>query len=503
MKKIFNASQSRAIDKYTIEEEKISSIDLMERAAIALFDSIVELIKKDDKVIVFAGFGNNGGDALVLACLLIKADYSVEVYFIDPDNKISVDCSVNKNILHALVDIKTVVTIKDILPLHLHDVIIDGLFGIGLNRPVEGLFADVIDLINNSESEVYSIDIPSGMFVEDNTSNDLNAIVRASCVLTIGYPKLAMLMPYEQSYYNTFKIIDIGLSKDIINNTQTDYQFIEASDIKSKVKKRTTFSHKGTYGHALLITGSYGKMGAAILSSRACLHTGVGLLTVHVPKCGVEILQSVVPEAMVSIDRNNEYITDIDDLDLSKLTLGIGPAIGQNKETQNLLLELFESYDKPMVLDADALNIISSNDILKRKIPKNSILTPHPVEFDRLIGKKSENGYLRLQYARSFAKEYQVYLILKGAFSALISPDGRVCFNSTGNPGMSTGGSGDTLTGIVTSLLAQKYSSQDAMTIGAYLHGLSADLAIKDKSEESLLPTDMIAYIGKAYLCLK
>ncbi len=377
------------------------------------------------------------------------------------------------------------------------------MFGSGLNRPLDGIFLDVVKAINASSNKIYSIDMPSGLFVENNVDNHSEGIIRANKVFTFQFPKLSLLLPDSGDYCQKMTVLDIGLCSKCIEEEQTDLFFTEKTDVEYLPFPRGVFSHKGTYGKALLIAGSYGKMGASVLAARACLRTGVGLLTVHAPRCGVDILQTAVPEAMVDADEFAENVSRVVGLDLNQFTIGIGPGIGTDEKTKDLLSDLFDKYCKPMVIDADALNLISEDDLLKNKIPPKSVLTPHPVEFDRLSGSVSKNGYDRLGKARKFAKRYDVYVVLKGAYTAIITPDEEVYFNSTGNPGMATGGSGDVLTGMITSLLAQQYLPKNAAILGVYLHGLAGDLAAKSKSQQGMLPTDMIEYIGKAYRALK
>lgn len=503
MKKIFNAQQTKELDATTIEEQNITSIQLMERASLALFEALIKQLKKDSPVIVFAGNGNNGGDALALSRMLLAVGYKVDVYFIGESKKISSDCKQNRDVLNQLIEIKQIVSESQIPSLTACDQVIDGLLGIGSNRPIEGLLFKLIQTINKSEAKVYSIDMPSGLYAENNEGNDLHTVVQADVVLTIQYPKLALLLPQEEPILKQIQIIDIGLSEYKMQTLLSNYYFIDREDIKQRIKSRAVFSHKGTFGHALLIAGSYGKIGAALLAAKACLRTGVGLLTVHLPQKGVDILQTAIPEAMVSIDQNNEFVTNVSNIDLTKYTLGVGPAIGEENETKKMLFRLFETTNNPMVIDADALNLIASDDQLRKRIPDNSILTPHPTEFERLIGFKCKNSYERLLLAKEYANKNTVYMILKGAYSAIITPTGEVYFNPTGNPGMATGGSGDTLTGIVTSLLAQKYTPLDAAIVGTYLHGLAGDIASNKFSEQSMLPSDLIDSIGYAFLKLK
>ncbi|PXV68841.1 NAD(P)H-hydrate epimerase [Dysgonomonas alginatilytica] len=502
MVKIFNVSQIKKIDGCTVINQGITSIDLMERASLAVAEKLIRFLDPDQCILVFAGTGNNGGDALAIARILLSRHFKLYVYIVAPDELFSDDCLVNKECLERLTDVKLIKENQDIPHIPEDCIVIDGLFGSGLNRPLEGVYLDVVTVINASHNKVYSVDMPSGMFVEDNASNNPEGIIKAEKVFTFQFPKLSLLLPDSANYCKKMTVVNIGLCEKCIKEEETDLFFIEKSDATQLPIPRDNFSHKGTFGKALLIAGSYGKMGAAVLSARACLRTGVGLLTMHVPRCGVDILQTAVPEAMVQADEFPENVSSVGD-NIDQFAIGIGPGIGTDDKTKDLLSDLFDKYRKPMVIDADALNIIAGDESLKEKIPSKSIITPHPVEFDRLMGGVSINGYERLQKAGEFANRYDIYIVLKGAYSAIITPERKVYFNSTGNPGMATGGSGDVLTGMITSLLAQKYLPLNAAILGVYLHGLAGDLAAKSKSQQGMLPSDMIEYIGKAYRALK
>lgn len=502
MIKIFDAAQIKQIDNSSIKNLQISSVDLMEKAALAIYERLKRRLSQNSPVFIFAGPGNNGGDALAVARMLSIDNYRLYVYLVAPERKLSVDCAVNKERLEHLLALHIIEDEKDLPDIQSGSIIIDGLFGSGLNRPAEGLFYKTIERINNSHSTVYSIDMPSGLFVKDNTFNNMEAVVKAKEVFSFQFPKLSLLLPESGSYCGKMILVDIGLCEKSIAEQETAYNFIEKKDVSQLLSDRGTFAHKGDFGKAMLIAGSKGKIGAAVLAAKACLRSGVGLLTMHVPYCGINILQSAVPEAMVDADVSDDIVTDIN-VDIKKYTIGIGPGIGTHEYTKRLLYSLFDKYRAPLVLDADAINIIAESDSLKTMIPSKSILTPHVVEFDRLVGVKYINGYQRLEAARHFASEYDVYIVLKGAYSAIITPENNVYFNSTGNPGMASGGSGDVLTGIITSLLAQKYTPLNAAVLGVYLHGYAGDFAAKSKSRQGMLASDIIDYIGNVYKALK
>lgn len=496
--KIFRTAAVKELDAYTIEHEPIASIDLMERAAGVLANAILECCPACD-FHVFAGPGNNGGDGLAVARLLRYAGCRVSVSLINPKGKLSPDCAVNLQRLHAL-DI-AVAESRDmfVMPsISNGTVVVDALFGSGLVKPVcEGIFADVINEINALGHRVAAVDMPSGLLGEDNHPLS-GVVVNATDTFTLQFPKLSLLMPENACYAGNVSVLDIGLSREGMVTIPSDLYFIEKDDLKPILKSRERHSHKGDYGRALLVAGSKGMAGASVLSARAALRSGVGLLTVHLPLCSNAIVQVAVPEAMTTVDSNDFCFSD--KIDTSRYSaVAVGPGIGQGKESEAALLHLIENSCLPMVLDADALNILSRNPEWLYMLPKGSILTPHPGEFERLFGKAADR-YHAISSVRAVAREQGVVIVLKGAYTVVISPDGNLYFNSTGNPGMATGGSGDVLTGIVLALLAQGYSSADAARVAVYAHGLAGDFAAKEKGETALVASDIIEALPKAWL---
>lgn len=496
--KLFNVTQISAIDKFTIENEPVKSIDLMERASIAIFNKIKEFFSKDQTFIVVAGPGNNGGDGLAVARLLHLNDYTVKVVIPEISNKLSDDCQKNYDAIRLLKKVK-LIEIKKINELHFDkdEIIIDALFGSGLSRILEGLSLDIVRKINLSGCKIISIDLPSGLFGEDNSLNNVEGIINADYTLTLQFPKISFFFAENSRYVGKWFVLPINLHPEIIKSEPSLFYYFERCEAKNLVKIREKFSHKGNYGHALLISGGYGKMGAAVLSSRACLRSGAGLLTTHIPACGYTVLQTAVPETMVSTDTCNDFVTELPDIQ-NYSVIGIGPGIGMDVLTAELIYKLLLTSKLPMVFDADALNILSENKQWLKILPKNTILTPHPKEFDRLAG-VSENSFERHKKAKQFAVKFQVVIILKGAYTQVISPKGECYFNSTGNPGMATGGSGDVLTGIILGLLSQGYTSIEASTLGVYLHGLSGDIAERYFSQEAIIAGDLIDNIGNAF----
>ena len=501
MKKLFETSKIKEIDKYTIENEPIDSIDLVERASTVFVNEFCRrYISRHNKVYVFAGQGNNGADALAVARMLIEKGYNVFTYLINPSNMLTEECEINKKRVKEDGNRQFVEVVSSFEPpkLERQDIVIDGLFGSGLNRSLEGGFAKIVDYINHSESTVVSIDIPSGLFGEDNKENNYQYVIQADVTFTFEFPKLSFLLPENAAYVGEWKVLPIGLHSDALLKTKTSYGLITDDDIASLIDTRERFSHKGDFGHALLIAGGVGKMGAAVLSAKGCMRSGVGLLTVHLPSRGETIMQTSLPEAMIEMDKNPDYITEL--MSISKYdAIGIGPGIGKGDGAKDVLEKLLNSTDgKPLVVDADALNIIAENSELLHNLPEGAIITPHPGEFDRLAG-ASANAYERMQKARSIASEQKICVVLKGAYTIVCTPTGKVFFNTSGNSGMATAGSGDVLTGIILGLLAQGYRAEEASVIGVYLHGIAGNLAAANLSEESMIAGDIVQMLGKAF----
>lgn len=497
--KIFSSNSIKKIDAYTIEHEPIASIDLMERAARALTEAITDRWNTDTPVTIFAGPGNNGGDALAVARMMAERGYKIEVFLFNTKGELSADCQTNKELVEIMEEItfheiSTQFTPPTLTPDHL---VIDGLFGTGLNKTLSGGFAAVVKYINASPATVVAIDIPSGLMGEENTFNIKSNIIRADVTFSLQLPKLAFLFAENSEFVGEWDLLDIKLSEEGIEETDTNYEMLDIEDIRLLIKPRQQFAHKGNFGHALLIAGSKGMAGASVLAARACLRSGVGLLTVHAPMCNYDILQTSVPEAILETDANETCFgipTDTDDYQ----AVGIGPGLGRNEETEVALLEQLEHCQCPVVVDADALNILANHRHTLTHLPKGSILTPHPRELERLTG-KCQDSYERLTKACELARTAHVHIILKGAYSAIITPEGKCYFNPTGNPGMATGGSGDVLTGIVLALLAQGYSTEDAAKIGTYIHGLAGDFAQKKQGMIGLIASDIINCLPTAW----
>ena len=463
--KILTGAQIRELDKYTIEHEPISSVDLMERSAKAITNAICERWAQSTPIVVFAGPGNNGGDALAMSRLLAEKGYVVDVFLFNIHNHLSEECAKNRDRLvseglaHKLTEITS-----NFEPPQLTEktLVVDGLFGSGLKEPLSGGFASLVSYINQSPAQVVSIDIPSGLMTENNRPPDNPAVVRAN-----------------------------------IDTIPATYDTVDPSYIKSQMLKRDDFAHKGSMGNALLIAGSRGMAGAAILASKACMRSGAGKVTALTPHCNLGIMQMAVPEAVCIVDRESYYSEAIDTDGFQ--AVGIGPGLGKEESSALALMSQLQQTSCPIVLDADALNMLGSHGTWVQQLPNNVIMTPHPREFDRITGRRNCSDYERLMLARDMARDLCAYIILKGHYSALCLPDGGILFNTTGNSGMATAGSGDVLTGIITALLARGYSRKNACLVGMYLHGLAGDIAAERTGKESLIASDIIDSLPEAF----
>jgi len=484
LKKILNVSQIQEVDNYSIKNKSISSLELMESSA----HSFVKALEKQNigskRIMIVCGVGNNGGDGFAVCRLLKNRGINANAVLVKFRETLSKDCMVNINRLQDV----TVLDSLSVLPNFSNfDIIIDAIFGSGLNSSVNGLPAGVIESINNARKEVYSIDVPSGLSCD--TISKSEHIIKSTHVISFQNAKFSFFFPENSSYIKSWEIVDVGLNESFIPRQEIAYFMLDERVLKY-VKSRPRQSHKGTYGHALIMAGSYGKIGAAILSAKACLRSGVGLLTSNIPKCGYEIIQTSVPEAMCLTDEDLKILTTLPDIKQYD-SIGIGPGIGKNELTIKMLKKLLENCIQPLVLDADAINIISTNNELIKLLPNNTILTPHIKELDRLVG-PSQSTPERLKKQIEFSKKHKCIIVLKDAYSCISSPEGKLFFNTSGNQGMATAGSGDVLTGIITGLLAQKYEPLSAAIIGVYFHGKAGDQGLEQRTYSSLIASDII-----------
>lgn len=498
--KIFSAAQIRACDAYTIHAANMSSADLMERAAARCVDWITAHFSRETLFVVLCGSGNNGGDGLAITRMLHHLGYSVKAFLLRFTAELSEDCRINYERLHSidsnLINVLQPETFITDIPANI--VVIDAILGTGLNRPATGWIASFITQINELPNKKIAIDIPSGL-PADSIPEKGAAVIKADHTLSFQFYKRSFFHVETGSLAGDIHILDIGLNETFIEGTHSQYHTVDSATIKDIYKPRTAFSHKGTYGNVLMIGGSYGKIGAITLSSKAALHAGAGLVTALVPECGYNVLQTAAPEVMC-LTSGVKYIEEINDWEKYK-AIGIGPGLNTEPATARAFAAFIDECKAPIVIDADGLNLLARHNELMGKVPPESILTPHPKEFSRLFG-DSIDSMMQLEHARTQAMRYNIFIVLKGHYTSIITPEGDCWYNLTGNAGMATGGTGDVLTGIITGLLAQGYSSQDAAVLGVYLHGLSGDLAAKEQSQEALVAGDIITYLGKAFLSM-
>ncbi len=488
--KLLSPDQLHKWDDFTIKSEPIASINLMERAAIACVEWINAKGYERLAIKIFCAKGNNGGDGLAIARLLIQQGLHPTIYILEFGKTGSEDFQTNLQRLHKLTTDIHFVQAKEFFPkIGENELIIDALYGFGLNRPLDSLSEELVKHINQSSATVVSVDVPSGMFIDESSKG--HSVINADHTLTFQQWKRCFLMAENADLFGEITVLDIGLNKTFPETLDTVFEVIPQSTIKSIIQPRNPFSHKGNYGHALLLAGNKGKVGAAILAAKACLRSGVGVLTVNVPKAVSSLLYVSLPEAMVMAREENVSFLN------AYKSIGIGPGFGVGISSTKIFSHILTHYSNPLLIDADALTILSAHKDWLEQIPAGSVLTPHPKEFDRLFG-DCTNDFERADKAIRLSKQYSFIIILKGHYT-LIAAEGKGWYNTSGNAGLAKAGSGDTLSGIVTALLAQQYSSLHAAMIGVHIHGLAADLALGEQTEESLLATDVIDHIGAAF----
>ena len=493
--KLFTAAQIRLWDQFTQTQEPVSSIDLMERAAQLCAEEIVTRFT-DHSLVIFCGTGNNGGDGLALARILRQHGFPIRVFICGNPLEGSSDFRTTYSLLNQVSDtIPEMLSEESAFPsINEQEIVLDAILGTGINRPVEGWIAALFGNLNASKSKVVSIDLPSGL-QPDLLEPQSGAVIHAHHTLTFQQPKLAFLFEENAAYCGDITVLDIGLHVDFLSIEQSDFHSLTAPEAAEWIPPRNFFGHKKTFGHVQVIAGSYGKMGAAVLSAQAALRGGAGLVTASIPKCGYSILQTAAPEVMCTIDAGMEALAST--MPIAGISaLAIGPGIGTAPETSLMVRRILQEVQVPIVLDADALNILGSRELLD-KIPKHSILTPHPLEFDRLFGAHTDS-FTRLHTLREMAVKYEVTIVLKGAHTRIATPYGQLWFNFTGNAGMATAGSGDVLTGIIAALLARGMNQDQAAISGVFLHGLSGDIAANEWSDENLIASDLIQSLPAA-----
>lgn len=496
---ILSPKQLVKADKATIKNNKISAIDLMEHAATQCFHWLHSRLQGQNiKIHVFCGIGNNGGDGLVIARHLFEHGYNVDCYVVNFSDKRTDEFLTNYNRLKEIGKWPTVINGENDFPnVSFEDIVIDTIFGNGLAREPEGFTKKLIHYINSTKVFTLAIDIPSGLFCDKSvTTND--TVLKSGHTITFQTPKLAFLLPENKEYINTWEVIDIGLDEEYMDSLKPAHHYISKSEIIPFYKSRNKWSHKGNYGHSLIIGGSFGKIGAVTLATKAALKIGSGLVSAYLPKCGYNILQISLPEAMVEVD--DEKALTYFNFKTKATVIGIGPGMGTAEKTALGFKKFIKENKLPLVIDADAINILSQNKTLLPYLPKETILTPHPKELERLIG-TWKNDYEKLKIASKFSKDNNVIIVIKGAHTVTINGE-FMYFNSTGNPALATAGSGDVLTGLITGLLSQSYEPIHAAIIGVYLHGKTADLAIQKTSYETFTASSILEYLADSILDL-
>lgn len=485
--KILTGTQIKEADRFTIENEPVESIALMERAAEMIAQEICRRVEEGSELLFLVGKGNNGGDGLAVARMLSRVGFDCSVCMVSGDDDLSDDCRTNYERLPENVKLVDV----DELSVNDRTVIVDAILGSGVKDVAHGVVTNVIKLINSVLNTVISIDLPSGMKTEFD--NDPENIIHADVTLALEFPKLAMLLPEAGECCGEIEILPI----ELLSEAKSDYYYTEADDLRLMLKPRLKFGHKGNYGHALLICGSKGMTGAAILSTCGALRSGCGLVTAHVPEKEASALHANAPSAMVSGDPGDRFTKLPANLEKFS-TIGVGCGLDTAPETADALSELLKATLKPMVIDADALNIIACHPEFRGLIPPHSILTPHHGEFKRLAGEWNGEEE-KLTRLRSLASELNCIVILKGSHTAICSEDGRIFFNPTGSPGMAKAGSGDILTGLLTGTLAQGYSPENAALIGVWLHGRAGEKAEGYFGHDGMNSADIIDFIPEAW----
>jgi NAD(P)H-hydrate epimerase len=484
--KLFTAQQIKEIDNQTIIKQNISSEQLMERAANRLFQEMKPFLPKEKNIYIFCGKGNNGGDGLVLARLLYLNNYSVTCFSVPFSPKASPDYQANLSKLKQINFSVEKFHPERPVNINRHDIIIDAIFGTGLSRPATGIAREAINFINQSGATVFSIDVPSGLFVD--TSNDKNdSIVRSNIVFSFQFPKISFFYPENKKYVQKYKIVDIGLETEVMESMPTNY-YVITGQINRFLKKRNQTAHKYQFGKALIIGGSKSMTGAPIMASKAALRTGAGLVANCIPECGYHLSQIYVPE-IITYTCGKNYIDKIR-INRNFDAIAVGMGLGTRTKTQKAFKKFIKSQQKPVIIDADALNILSLHPKWLKFIPSNSILTPHTGEFERLAG-TWKNDSEKLKKQKDFARKHKVILVLKGAYTG-ISDGENIYFNPVANSALATAGSGDVLTGIITGLLAQNYAPLKAAVTGVYLHSQSAENYVKKYADFSMIATDII-----------
>ena len=500
---LFTVSEVRECERFTMEKEHISSLELMERAGKACAKEIAPCLKQNQfrDVYVYTGTGNNGGDGVVIAAHLVEKAYAhgnVYVVVCTLENaRYSEEMQYQlhrwQGIASQYDNAKLIFYSTDNQPKPLKsDLIVDALFGIGLNKPVTGFYAEVIRHINASDAYTISIDIPSGLFADKHTPNDSEVVI-ADETFSIQFAKTALLLPENHRFFGEVSLVDIGMEAP--DDLHACRYLITYADVSGMLRCRSPYAHKGTFGHGLLVAGCERMPGAAVLAATAAMRGGIGKLTVHSVKSVCNTLTVTLPEAIHDIDDNEQHVSHINwnKLPENITAVAFGPGLGTAKQTVAAMKDILDTVKRPLVIDADGLNMLAENKTWLAFLPPYSILTPHFAEFERLAGKPTDD-FDRLERAKAFAQRYSVILVLKGHHTVVTMPDGRQYFNTTGNSGMATAGSGDVLTGLLLALLAQGYDPKHAAVLGVYLHGAAGDAYAEYHNPRTLIASDLPQY---------
>lgn len=504
MLKIYNQDNTFALEhQSTSLGGAYSSLDLCEQLANAFCAQFQRDFKGAHRVIVFAGPGANGAVALAIGRILSAFGHNVESVVLNPTGLLTDDCLINfRRMVDAGLAAREVTTSFNPPVIGARDIVIDGICGIDLAVPFEGDLAQVSRYINTKARVILAVDIPSGLMAEDNASNHLDNVIRATYTYTFHGPKLSFLLADTAQYVGEWKVVDIGLESSLPQGASGVRSFVfTASDFEGAIPPRKRHTHKYNYGKVALIAGSQGMMGAALLAGRSCMRSGVGHLTLHVPKGAEMMVHVALPEALVQSDKSAQYFTMFENA-ASYDAIAVGPGLGRQFDSAAALDGLLALYRKPLLIDADAIHILAANNDLLAKLPEDTIITPHAGELDALVG-ASSSDYERLMKAKELAIKYKIIIVLKGAYTATCSKNGNVVFNASGNPGMATAGTGDVLTGCMLALLGRGFRPLHAALFANYICGYAGDLYSQEYSQESLMASDVVANIPRVFKYFK
>lgn len=504
---ILGNAQFRDLEKHLLQEGTVTELELMERAGQACSSRILGweaagLLGVHPTYLVLAGMGNNGGDGLVIARALHQAGRNVRVLVVEhrplatPANDRMLGLALEANVPMARIR-----SIGEWVQPFDDEVVVDCILGSGLDRPLDGLVLELVGRINVHPGKVIAIDLPTGI-VERIGEGGYGLHVKATHTITFEVPRPWLFFPETGEAAGRWELVPIGMGQGPLQGAGRFADLVSTEDVRSRLRGRPRFAHKGTYGHALLLAGGTGYVGAAVLATRGCARSGAGLITLHAPAAVVAAVNATVPDAMTSTDPGGGHLVQLPRLD-NPTAIGMGPGIGLQEATATVLSALFATWKGPLVLDADALHLLAQRSELLARLPPGAVLTPHPKEMDRLLGTAPIDGMDRALRTKSFAIEHQCFVVLKAAHTLIVTPEGGVFFNTTGNSGMAKGGAGDVLTGLLTGLLAQGYPALDACLLATYLHGSAGDRAAADLGPDAMRASDLVEQLPAAWKALR